>query len=192
MDRCPARITFGGLTARDLAPPDRAHHPLRVLPRHRLRHRTARFALSRRNSVFWRKKVQSTSCTFPPDCPNGIAIGDSGGPYSIPRGDDHHQIPIAGLADRGFVQQGFCNAASRRMRGLALGAGRRRNLIIVRSIKGGSVEPFPAAPVRDHLFCRLSSHKRFRLHLIVPCEDRAWEKLAILVLVEPRAFEIEQ
>jgi hypothetical protein len=34
-----------------------------------------------------------------------------GGPCSIPRGDHHHQIPIAGLAVRGFVQQGFCNAA---------------------------------------------------------------------------------
>jgi hypothetical protein len=30
---------------------------------------------------------------------------------SILHGDDHHQIPIAGLADRGFVQQGFYNAA---------------------------------------------------------------------------------
>jgi Phage integrase, N-terminal SAM-like domain len=62
-----------------------------------------------------------------------IANADSGKPCPIPRGDHHHQIPIAGLAARGFVQQGFCNAAQWRTRGLALGAGRRRNLIIVRS-----------------------------------------------------------
>jgi hypothetical protein len=135
MDRCPARITFGGSTARDLAPPGRTHHPMRVLPRHRLRHRMARFALSRRNSVFWRKKVRSTAWSFPTNCPISMATRDSGGPCSILRGDDHHQIPIAGFAARGFVQQGFCNAARRRMGGLALGAGRRRNLIIVRSIK---------------------------------------------------------
>jgi hypothetical protein len=94
MDRCPARITFGGLTAHDLAPPGRIHHRLRVLPRHRLRHRMARFALSRRNSASWRKKVRSTACTFPTDCPNSIATGDSGGPCPIPRGDQHHQISI--------------------------------------------------------------------------------------------------
>jgi hypothetical protein len=102
----------------------------------------ARFALSRWNSVFWRNMVRCTACTFSTDFPNGIATGESGGPCSIRRGDDHHQIPIAGLADRGFVQQGFCNATRRRMRGLALGAGRRRNLIIVRRIFGGSTEPF--------------------------------------------------
>ena len=135
MDRCPDRITFGGLTPHDLPPPGRAHHPLRVLPRHRLRRRMARFALSRRNSVFWRKMVRCTACTFPTDRPNGIATGESGGPCSILRGDNHHQIPIAGRAARGFVQQGFYNAARRRMRGLALGAGRRRNLIIVRSTR---------------------------------------------------------
>jgi hypothetical protein len=144
MDRCPDRITFGSLTAHDRAPPGRTHHPLRVLPRHRLRLRMARFALSRRNSAFRRKKVRSTARTFPTEWPNSIATGDSGGPCPILRGDDHHQISIAGLAARGFVQQGFCNAAQRRMRSLALGAGRRRNLIIVRSRKYRCVGPFPA------------------------------------------------
>ena len=84
---------------------------------------------------FWRKKAGSTACMFPTECPNRIATADSGKPCPIPCGDHHHQIPIAGLAARGFVQQGFCNAARWRMRGLALGAGRRRNLIIVRSRK---------------------------------------------------------
>jgi len=43
---------------------------------------------------------------------------------------------------RGFVQQGFRNASQWSMRGLALDAGRRRNLIIA-AFRKCSVEPFP-------------------------------------------------
>ena len=46
--------------------------------------------------------------------------------------------------------------------------------------------------MQGHLFRRLSSRSRLRLYLIAACEDRARKKFAILVLVEPRALEIEQ
>ena len=58
-------------------------------------------------------------------------------------GDSHQTISIAQLAGRGFVQQGFCNATWWGALGLTLRAGRRRNLIILRSIRNGSVEPLP-------------------------------------------------
>jgi hypothetical protein len=94
-DRCPVRIKFGGLTAHDFTSPRCAHHRLRVFPRRQFRHRTARFALSRRNSASWHKNVPSSACAFPADRRISIATVASGGPCPIPRGNHHHQITIA-------------------------------------------------------------------------------------------------
>ena len=75
-------------------PPGRTHHPLRVLPRRRLRHRMARFALSRRNSAFWRKNVRSSRPVRSlPIVPMALPSGDSGGPCPIPRGDHITKSP---------------------------------------------------------------------------------------------------
>ena len=94
-DHCPARITFEGLTAHDLAPPEGTHHRLQLLPRRGLRHRMARFGLSRRKSELSRKNVRSSASALPTDCPKSTAIVDSGGPCPIPRRDHRHQISIA-------------------------------------------------------------------------------------------------
>jgi len=93
-DHCPARITFGGLTAHDLAPPGGTHHRLRLLSRRRLRHRMARFGLSRPKSALSRKNVPSSASAFPTDWPNGTAILDSVGSCPNPRRNHHHQISI--------------------------------------------------------------------------------------------------
>jgi hypothetical protein len=157
MDRCPARITFGGSTVHDLSPPRRTHYCLQVLPGHRLQHCTIRFGSSRRNPAPWPNNVRSSAYKFPANCPHDIATVVPEGHCPISGGDHHHQISIAPTRGPRFRATRFLQRLSMAHVGLTVCAGRRRNLIIVRPIFHGSTKAlFGSSPLLHLMRCRLS------------------------------------
>jgi putative ABC transport system substrate-binding protein len=94
---------------------------------------------------------------FPTDCLNNTVAQDLEGRCQIARGDHRYQISIESIAARGFVQQGFYSVYRWGTPGPALGARRRRNLIIMRRIQNGPVEPYSLLP--DLLVCNYEIEK---------------------------------